>query len=177
MTSSDFYNDSSISQFHKDCCRLIAGFEGFRSKPYFDAGGVATIGYGTTNFSPTIASITQYRGLQLLLRDVKIIEVSLDKLFKRLSISLSDAERISIISFCYNCGYSAFEKSTLCSFLPIYSMCNKTFGRLHTATISLRDEIAKQFKRWNKCNGKVLAGLVTRRQREATIFVNNKVFN
>ena len=30
---------------------IIKEFEGFRSSPYLDSGGVATIGYGTTHFN------------------------------------------------------------------------------------------------------------------------------
>ena len=60
----------------------------------------------------------------------------------------------ALVSFTYNVGYGAFKNSTLLKYV------NKKQFR----------KASKEFKKWNKCGGKVLNGLVKRRMLEKTEF-------
>ena len=60
----------------------------------------------------------------------------------------------ALVSFTYNVGYGAFKSSTLLKYVN-----KKQFTKA-----------SKEFKKWNKCGGKVLNGLVKRRLLEQTEF-------
>jgi len=61
-----------------------------------------------------------------------------------------------ITSLVYNIGFGAFKRSTLL--------------RLLNAGAS-KEEVAKQFLRWNKAGGKEIKGLTNRRQAEYNLFI------
>ena len=60
----------------------------------------------------------------------------------------------ALVSFTYNVGFGAFKNSTLLKYVN-----KKQFKKA-----------SKEFKKWNKCGGKVLKGLVIRRELEKIEF-------
>lgn len=137
--------------------QFIAMFEGFRSKPYLDQGGKATIGYGTTFYddgTPVTMddpAIDQDEAAELLSNHVQKI---LDRLVKLVTVSLNDDQTIALASFEYNTGHLA--NSTLLTKLNA--------GDYQGA--------AEQFLLWVHVEGQVNQGLMYRRQKEEILFLN-----
>lgn len=130
---------------------LIKGFEGCRLKAYQDGGGVWTIGYGATLGVHEGMEITQEQADELLRRDVRGAEKCLNS---SVAVPLTEGEADACISLIFNIGCHAWRTSTL----------------LRLLNDSDYDGAAAQFKRWNKDNGQVVAGLVNRRAAEAERF-------
>ena len=127
---------------------LIAKYEGFRATVYVCPGGKKTIGYGFTD-STLIAkgTITRQEADRLLGKEVR---TRLAKLRKMVT-GLTPKQEAAAVSLMYNIGETAFTNSTFLKKLKAKDMT------------SARSEI----KRWNKSNGKELAGLTKRRNAEA----------
>jgi len=75
---------------------------------------------------------------------------------KVITVPLTDNQLTAITSLVYNIGFGAFKRSTLL--------------RLLNAGAS-KEEVAKQFLRWNKAGGKEIKGLTNRRQAEFNLFL------
>lgn len=127
---------------------MIAKYEGFSPKVYVCPGGKKTIGYGFTNPSLIAkGTITRKEADYELGKEVR----------KRLAVirkhckGLTPRQEAAACSLMYNIGESAFLNSTFLKKLKANDLVNA------------RAEI----KRWNKSGGKVLAGLVKRRNAEA----------
>lgn len=136
---------------------LMRRFEGFFSAPYLCPAGVPTIGWGTTHYEDgravklTDAAISRERADALLLHQVKT-----EYLPRVLALcpALDTPERLgAILDFGYNLGAGALAGSTL----------RKKIARRDWA--GAKGEIVK----WIKGGGKVLRGLVLRRQAEAAL--------
>ena len=130
---------------------LIKSFEGLRLSAYKDVVGVVTIGYGTTSGVKMGDTITKERAEELLREDVKRFEGYVDRLVK---VPLTQGMFDALVSFTYNLGPGALEKSTL----------------LDQLNLGDYDGAAEQFDRWTKAGGKVLSGLVRRRAAERALF-------
>jgi len=137
---------------------LAKHFEGFRSKPYLCSAGVATIGYGTTHY-PTGEKVT----LKDLPIDKGIAESLLEREMSRCvnaaarhcPVLLTEDEKLGAIAdFCYNLGSGRLKASTL------------------RRRINQRDwhEVIYELKKWVRGGGRVLPGLVRRRNMEAKFF-------
>lgn len=133
---------------------LIKSFEGLRLQSYQDAVGVWTIGYGTTRGIKPGMSITKEQAERMLANDVQRFEVEVERLVK---VPLTSNQRDALISFTYNLGAANLESSTLLRLL------NR--GDYAAA--------AEQLPRWNKAGGKVLPGLVRRREAERALFLES----
>lgn len=136
---------------------LIKSFEGCSLKAYLCPGDTWTIGWGNTgkvNGKPIAAgmTITQKEADDLFLRSLKTYEDAVNKYVKTL---MNQNQFDALVSFAYNCGPGALQKSNLLKYL------NK--GDYVKA--------ANEFQLWNKSNGKVLAGLTRRRAAEKTLFL------
>lgn len=130
---------------------LIKRAEGLRLKSYLCPAGVWTVGYGTTG--PDIKqgmTITVQQAEDYLTRDLAKFERDV----ARLCPVTTDNQFSALVSFCYNVGAGALEKSTL--------------RRKHNAGdyAGARAEFAK----WTRGGGRVLPGLVTRRADEAELY-------
>ncbi|HBO6773379.1 TPA: lysozyme [Pseudomonas aeruginosa] len=139
----------------QDALDIIKKFEGFSEKAYPDpAHGwrVPTIGYGTTSGVKMGDTITKERAEELLREDVKRFEGYVDRLVK---VPLTQGQFDALVSFTYNLGPGALEKSTLLKLL------NR--GDYQGA--------ADQFSRWVNAGGKRLGGLVKRRAAERVLFL------
>lgn len=129
--------------------------EGFRDKAYKDTGDVWTIGYGTIRWlgKPVEAgqTITEKEAQLALQNDLAWAQTAVNQLVR---VPLKQHMFDALVSFVYNIGADAFAKSTMLRLLN---------GGLYSAATD-------QFKRWNKDNGKVIPGLVSRRKIEESMF-------
>lgn len=147
-----------ITKLGKKGFDLIKSFEGFRSKPYSCSAGVATIGWGSTRYADgtkvklTDPAITQAQADVLFLTTLKQYELAVDA-FCRDDISQNQFD--ALCSFCYNCGPQNLKSSTL---------LKKVNKNPNDPTIKA------EFLKWNKAGGKVLKGLVRRRESEADLY-------
>jgi lysozyme len=142
---------------------LIKSFEGLFLKPYLDPIGIPTIGYGTIKYPDGKAvtmkdpAISEAQAAQYLEHEVNEKATNVERMTK---VILNDNEFGALVSFAYNVGWQALEKSTLM--------------RLLNASAD-RKAVADQFLRWNKAGGKELAGLTRRRQAERSLFLQPDV--
>lgn len=147
-------NNLAISEVVKLCKR----FEGFRSKPYFCPAGISTIGYGSTYYS---------NGNKVTLQDAPISEAEaeamlVDQVVKiYLPGTLSVCPRLegyklaAIVDFSYNLGLTRLKGSTL---------RKKVNSEDWEGTCS-------ELKKWTRGGGKILPGLVIRRQAEVNLIL------
>lgn len=137
--------------------RLVAEFEGYSAVPYRCPAGVWTIGYGTTriNGQPVTATtepVTEARAEALLRDDLAQAARDVERLC-RMPLTLN--QRAALISFTYNLGAGALQRSTL----------------LRHLKAGLYDQAADQFDVWVMAGGKRLNGLVRRRAAEKALFL------
>lgn len=131
---------------------LIREFEGFSATPYQDSGGVYTIGYGhVRGVSPQTHAIDEDAAEELLRDDLRIAESEVSRLIK---VQLNDNQYAALVSLVFNVGSA-----------PLL----KTLGTKLNAGEYF--EAADQFLLWNHCAGKVLDGLIRRRQEEKDLFL------
>jgi lysozyme len=140
---------------------LIKHFEGCLEKQgqhvhaYKCPAGVWTIGWGTTQENGHKINATTRWTMEecdeAFLKDMESFEMAVRRLVK---VPLEQHQWDSLVSFCYNCGEGNLAKSTL----------------LKKVNARDFDGAAKEFKKWNKGGGKVLPGLVRRRDSEALLF-------
>jgi lysozyme len=130
---------------------LIKKFEGCRLEPYFCSGNVLTIGYGHTKDVIENMSITEDTAEALLKEDLKDFEEQVSNLVK---VELNQNQFDALIAWTFNLGSGNLSSSTL----------------LKKLNNSEYDEVPEQIKRWNKAGGKVLEGLIRRREAEALLF-------
>ena len=126
----------------------IKEFEGFSSTAYTCAGGVVTIGYGHTRGVKITDRCTRSEAERWLREDLAPIEAYLNTIPEVDTQGKYDA----LCSFIFNLGMGNFKGSTLLKKI-----------RAGAPT----EEIQAQFRRWVYAKGKVLKGLVKRREWEA----------
>lgn len=136
---------------------LIKSFEGCKLKAYQCSAMKWTIGYGNTFYEdgkPVLPghAITQEKAEQLF--ELIANEFS-DKVSKLVTSMVTLNQFGALVSFAYNCGIVNLKNSTLLK--KVNSNPND---------LSIRSEFIK----WNKANGKVLAGLTRRREAEANLY-------
>ena len=130
---------------------LIKRFEGCELKSYRCSAGVPTIGYGSTKGVSMDMEITQERAEALLIEDISDFEEEVNKCVK---VPLTQNQFDALISWTFNLGPTNLKNSTLLKVLN-----NKDY-----------EGVPAQIKRWNKAGGKVLQGLIRRREAEALLF-------
>lgn len=132
---------------------LIKRFEGFRAKKYICAAGYPTIGIGhVLKKGEDYDVITEAFAIELLRQDVKIAEYYVGKLITK---PLTQCQFDALVSFTFNCGGGALQRSSL------RSKINR--GEFSSA--------ANEFLKWNRGGGRVLKGLTKRRQAERELFL------
>jgi lysozyme len=133
--------------------------EGLRLEAYPDPGSKdgkpVTIGYGTTkiNGQPIKlgTKITKEQAKEYFRKD---IEKFAEGVASRVKVPLNDNQFGALVSFAYNVGIGAFGSSTL-------------LKRLNAGDYKA---VPGQLARWNKNDGKVMKGLISRRKREADLW-------
>lgn len=137
---------------------LIKKYEGCKLTAYKCPAGVWTIGYGNTFYEDgsTVKpgdKITQERADQLFRN---ILEKKFLEPIRKLIVSdINDNMFSAIVSFTYNVGIGNLKSSTL---------LKKVNANPNDQTIAL------EFKKWVKSAGKVLPGLVRRRESESDLY-------
>ena len=129
---------------------LIKKFEGCELEAYQDVVGVWTIGYGHTKDVRQGMSITKEQADNMLINE---LDEYCDHVEKAVTVDLNQNQFDALVSWTYNLGPTNLNASTMLKVLN-----NKDF-----------DEVPAQIKRWNKAGGKVLEGLVRRREAEALL--------
>jgi len=135
---------------------LIKKFEGCRLNAYQCSAGVWTIGFGTTKGVKKGATCTQDEAEALLADDLFKFEKIIHK---QVNVPLKQHQFDALVSWVYNLGGGNLSESTL-------------LVRINDDTDSSRADIPYQIKRWNRAGGKVLDGLVRRREAEALLWQN-----
>lgn len=138
---------------------IIKEFEGFRSSAYKCSAGVWTVGYGSTVINgdkvKACDKVSREEAERLLRVEANRLAGELKKI---ILVPLNQNQIDALISFTYNIGLSAFSKSTMLKLINAKEFNAASF----------------QFDRWNKANGRVLPGLVARRNKEEELFTSSK---
>ena len=139
---------------------LIKQFEGFSATAYLCPAGKATIGYGHV-----IGAGEQFPGEEisreaaetLLKQDISYAELAISRLVQ---INLSQCQLDALLSFIFNVGSKAFEKSTLLQFLNQNQL----------------EKAANEFLKWVYAGGRKIEGLARRRATERDFFLKDAIF-
>lgn len=137
----------------------IKRWEGFRAEAYPDPGSrdgkPVTIGYGTTliNGRPIALGtrITMEEAEIHLRKDLEAAAAAVERAVK---VPLTDNQFGALVSFTYNVGIGAFQRSTL-------------LRRLNAGEY---DAVPSELARWKYNDGKVMQGLINRRAAEAGLW-------
>jgi lysozyme len=138
-------------KYSKTGMHLTEGFEGFESKSYQDTGGTWTIAYGHTRGVLPDMVCTQLQGYAWLLDDLCHSESDVNYL---VCVPLTQDQFDALVDFDFNLGVGNFEHSTLLLLL--------NEGNFEGA--------AREFDKWDRCGGRIIAGLLRRRQQETIEF-------
>lgn len=130
---------------------LIKAFEGFSETPYTCPAGIRTIGYGHTGSGVRLNSISREQAESLLRADVRSAERSVLRL---INVPLTDGAFGALVSFTFNLGGGALQRSTL-------------RAKLNRGEY---EDAANEFPKWVFAGGKKLNGLVRRREAERQLF-------
>jgi lysozyme len=130
---------------------LIKKYEGCRLTAYLCPANVWTIGWGHTGGVKQGQVITQAQADDIFIKDLQEFVDGVNKLVK---VELNQNQFDALVSFAYNCGVAALQKSTLLEYVN-----KKQF-----------DKAASEFDKWNKGGEIVLQGLVRRRNEEQGLF-------
>jgi GH24 family phage-related lysozyme (muramidase) len=137
---------------------FIARFEGFRGALYNDPAGHCTIGYGhlvhrgrCNGGEPAEfrAGISRQRAAQLLRQDAAVAVAA---------VPLAPWQFDALVSFTFNVGAGAFRRSTL----------------LERLNAGAYEAVSEQLRRWVTAGGRILPGLVARRNAEAKLFTTGR---
>ena len=136
---------------------MMHHFEGCRLQAYQCSAKVWTIGWGNTYYQDKRAvkqgdKITQEQAnelFEMVMNEFAIV------VRNSLTKEVNENQFSALVCFAYNVGIGNLKKSTL----------------LKKVNANPNDEtIADEFAKWNKAGGKVLTGLVRRRQAEADLY-------
>jgi lysozyme len=133
---------------------LTEQFEGCKLIAYRDSGGVWTNGYGNTHGVVPGSMITEEQAVADLQSN---IQSSVNDVNQLVTVPLTQGEFDALVDFDFNLGRGNLAHSTL--------LVDLNAGNFAAA--------ADQFQAWDKCDGAVMAGLLRRRQAEASEFVSD----
>lgn len=137
----------------EDIKKFIKNFESCQLKAYKCTSGILTIGYGHTKNVYAGQVITQQQADKFFDEDLQYFEnhINSKKLF------LNQNQFDALVSLCYNIGPGGFDKSPVLKLIKI----NPEHTDLRTA-----------FLIHTKSKGKILQGLVKRRNAEYDWYIN-----
>jgi lysozyme len=137
---------------------FIKSQEGYSDYPYTCLAGTVAIGYGSTTYE---------NGKPVLLSDPPVTEAVADRLFRKkihkyekwvnklVKTDINQNQFDALVSLSYNIGFGSIKRSQL----------------LKLVNVNPNDpQIATEFLKWRKANGKVTKGLETRRQKEVELY-------
>lgn len=136
---------------------MSRAYDDFRPNHPLKAGdkvlGTLTIGYGHTGPDVKIGQIISLNEAdRLLLKDLSRFEAAVRRLVR---VPLQQWQYDALVSFAFNCGEGNLTSSTLLK---------------KVNAVAPQHEIQTQFRRWTRSKGKVLNGLVRRREDEAQMW-------
>ena len=139
--------------------RLIYSFEGLhtllkdgRYAAYLCPAGVPTIYCGLTTGVKIGMVITREEGEALFAKEIAKFE---DAVTRAVTVDINQNEFDAMVSLAYNIGIAGFRRSSV----------------LRKLNKGDRTGAAQAFRLWNQGGGRVLSGLVSRRMREAALFL------
>jgi lysozyme len=130
---------------------LIKRFEGCEFEAYKCSADVWTIGYGHTKGVKEGDKINQDESEHLLSEDLEEFENYVNDLVE---VDLNQSQFDALVAWTFNLGPSNLKTSTMLKVLN-----QKDY-----------DKVPSEMKRWNKAGGKVLEGLMRRREAESLLF-------
>ncbi len=130
---------------------LIKRWEGCELAAYKCPAGVWTIGYGHTGDVKPGTVINEHQAEVILRYDLEKFEEGVSELM--VGVPLSENEFSALVSFAFNVGLNALATSTL----------RKKISR---GIEGAENELLK----WTRAGGKVLPGLVSRREAERSLY-------
>ncbi len=155
--------DAPVKQCLRNChvtpagIALIREFEGYSPYPYRDAAGHLTIGTGHLMQKgrdypiPLVGKAAE----DLLREDVAKHSAYVNR---AVTVPLWPLQHDSVSSWTFNLGPGALKQSTM----------------LKRINAGRHDDVPAEMKRWNRAGGKVLRGLIRRREAEADLYEQAK---
>ena len=140
----------------QDCVELVKHFEGFEATAYLCPANVWTIGYGRTRNVKEGDRITAPQAERAFLEELEEFK---HQVLNSVKVELKQNELDALTSWTYNLGVGNLKSSTL----------------LKKLNAGNKSEVPAEMIRWNKANGKVLAGLTKRREAEAELWAKEVV--
>lgn len=138
---------------------LIVDFEDLKLKAYDDGTGVWTIGFGTTVYPNKVRvkkgdRCTVEQAKSFFQHDLRRFQTAVNE---AVTVPMSQNQFDALVSLAYNIGVHAFKCSTLVKYLNSLNY----------------SAAADQFLVWNRAGGKILKGLVRRREAERALFLQD----
>lgn len=132
---------------------LIKSYEGFSATPYICPAGWLTVGFGhvVRQGEDFKDGISEAEAIELLAADLSIAERAV---LRYISVPLTDNQFAALVSFTFNLGGGALQRSTL----------RRIINREE------HDDVPAQLMRWVRAGGRVSRGLVRRRIAEGELY-------
>ena len=147
-------SQTRVSQLSSKGLTLIKQFEGFRPEAYLCSAGCQTIGYGHIIKEGEVFSqpLKESQAEALLLQDV---EVTAKAIYRLITIPLTQGQFDALVSFTFNCGAGALQRSTL------------------RACVNRQEhmQVPAELLKWSRVKGGLSNGLMRRRMAEALLYV------
>lgn len=142
--------------------KFIQGWEGTRNKAYRDSAGIWTIGTGFIRYLVGHRRGTRVKAGDYLtdaeieaefIQQIQVYEQAVTDVVR---VKLNQSQFNALVSLCYNIGVGALKRSTVIKEL--------NQGRYTAAS--------RAFSMWTRAGGRVIRGLVNRREAEAKLFLS-----
>lgn len=141
-----------VREVNRAGIELIKAFEGFSPVVYADVAGKRTIGYGhLLREGENWRRIGKAQAEALLQKDLLAARLAVARL---IAVPLSDNAFAALVSFAFNLGSGALQRSTL----------RQKINRQE------QEEIAAQWRRWVWAGGRRWPGLLRRREAEIHLY-------
>jgi len=139
----------------QDCIDLVEHFEGYRPNVYKCSGGYDTIGIGhlVKSGEDWSQGITKDQAREVLAKDLLSAERAVLRLTK---VPLSDGQFDALVSFVFNLGSGCYQRSLL----------RQRVNREEHLDAS------NTFWMYRRANGKIMKGLVRRREAERILYLS-----
>ncbi len=132
---------------------LTKDFESLKLKAYADQGGVWTVGYGHTGRGVFAGlKITQAEADAFLASDIAGAVACVNRVAK---VALTQPQFDALVDFTFNLGCASLSQSTLLRCVNQHDFAGA----------------AAQFPLWDHVHGRVIPGLLRRRQAEQKLFL------
>lgn len=141
-----------MREVNKESINLIKRWESFVDHVYICAAGYPTIGFGHVVAKGEEFSTISIEEAESLLQ--KDLSLAIKGVLRYISVTLSDNQFGALVSFAFNCGNGALQRSTL----------RRKLNR------SEYNEVPSELLKWCIGGGKKLKGLLNRRIAEGILF-------